>query len=500
MGDSMPHQYRQPLYCAAQVREIDRRMIAEDETLGSFGLMQRAAMAAYDHLRQRWPGIQKLCVLCGVGNNAGDGYVMAALAACDKLEVQLVAVRDPDELRGDAAKAFEMAGEAGLEVTPWQAGLTLQGELIVDALLGVGLEGDVRGPLAAAIEAINTSGLPVLAVDVPSGLSASSGAVQGVAVRADVTLTFIADKFGLYSGDATDHVGERVFCSLGAEASRYEDIEPIAELLDETVIAEALPRRRRGSHKGDFGHVVVIGGAPGFGGAALLASQAAARLGAGKVSLVTAEEHVSASLMRTPEVMARGVRGVSDVAPLLASADVLAIGPGLGQGAWGQGLLQAALESGKPLVLDADALNLLARYWPQEKRDDWILTPHPGEAARLLDLHGREIQTDRLAAVRELQRQRGGVMVLKGAGSLIACPLRVAVCPYGNPGMASGGMGDVLSGILAALVAQGLDLKMAAHVGVTLHARAADMAAEAGGERGLLAGDLAFYARTLANP
>lgn len=490
------------LYLADQVREFDRRTIAEigGDGANGFELMQRAATAAYEVLRHHWPRARRLSVLCGSGNNAGDGYVIAALAARDGFDVQLIAVRDPADLKDDAARAFEMARKVGLEATAWQGDLILSSEVIVDALLGTGLGGEVREPYRSVIETINASRLPVLAVDIPSGLSADTGALLGVAVEASVTVTFIADKFGLHTGAAAEHVGELIFEPLGVDPARHDDLAPVAERLYASIVARALPPRRHGSHKGDFGHVLVIGGAPGFGGAALLASQAAARLGAGKVSLATAPEHVSASLTRTPEIMARGVRGVPDVAPLLSGADVIVIGPGLGQGAWGQGLLQAALEAGKPLVIDADGLNLLVTHWPDEWRDDWLLTPHPGEAARLLGIGGGEVQADRLSAIRELRRRWGGVAVLKGAGSLIAGPRGVGVCPYGNPGMASGGMGDVLSGLLGALIAQGLELETAARVGVVLHAQAADAAARESGERGLLAGDLACYARSLANP
>ncbi|MBZ9557430.1 MULTISPECIES: NAD(P)H-hydrate dehydratase [unclassified Modicisalibacter] len=491
------------LYLADQVREIDRRVIAAsaepgDEAAG-FALMRRAARAAYAELRRRWPEARRLSVLCGAGNNAGDGYVIAALAAGEGLAVQLLAVREPEALKGEAALAHETATLAGLRAEPWRPGTPLNGDVVVDALLGTGLGGEVREPYAAAIDAINASGRPVLAVDIPSGLAADSGAVLGRAVQADLTVTFIADKLGLHTGRAPDHVGELMFRGLGSRAEAMRDLRPVAELLEAAIVAEMLPPRPRSSHKGDFGHVLVLGGAPGFGGAALLASQTAARLGAGKVSLATAPEHVSASLTRTPEVMARGVRGVSDARGLIEAADVIVVGPGLGQDAWGQGLFQAALEAGKPLVVDADALNLLVTHWPEVRRDDWILTPHPGEAGRLLGLGGAEIQADRLAAVRQLQAARGGTVLLKGAGSLVAGPAGIGVCSYGNPGMASGGMGDVLSGLLGALVAQGLSPETAARVGVVLHARAADRAADEHGERGLLAGDLASYARILVN-
>ena len=496
----MSRGYRHPLYLADQVREIDRRTIDSQEAGDGFALMQRAALAAYQQLRQRWPQARHVCVVCGAGNNAGDGYVIAALAARDGLDVSLIAVRSPDELKGDAARAHAMAQAESLQARPWQDAMPLSGDVVVDALLGTGLGGDVREPFASAIAAINASGLPVLAVDVPSGLSADTGRVLGKAVEADLTVTFIADKFGLHTGKAADHVGRVVYCGLGIEPQAQADIEPPAELLDAGLIHEALPPRRRTSHKGNFGHLLVIGGAPGFGGAALLASEAGARLGAGKISLATAPENVGASLIRTPEIMARGVRGVSDARPLIDMADVIVVGPGLGKDAWGQAMLQAALDAGKPLVIDADGLNLLALCWPDLQRDDWLLTPHPGEAGRLLDSSGGEVESDRLSAVRDLRQRRHGTIVLKGAGTLVAGATGIGVCPYGNPGMASGGTGDVLSGMLGALIAQGLSMEQAGRVGVTLHALAGDRAAEREGERGLLAGDLASYARMLMNP
>ena len=249
-----------------------------------------------------------------------------------------------------------------------------------------------------------------------------------------------------------------------------------------------------------MGHLLVLGGASGMGGASLIASQVAARLGAGKVSLATAPEHVTASLVRCPEVMAHGVRGVADLGELTDQCSALVVGPGLGQGAWGQAMLQSALASSYPLVVDADGLNLLARHWPDMKREDWVLTPHPGEAARLLNISTAEVQADRPAAVRELQRQRGGSVILKGAGTLIAGPSGLVVCPYGNPGMASGGMGDALSGMLGALLAQGYDIEQSAWLATLVHALAGDKAASEHGERGLLASDLASYARRLINP
>ncbi|MCE8018223.1 NAD(P)H-hydrate dehydratase [Halomonas sp. MCCC 1A17488] len=487
-----------PLYRADQVRELDRRTIAAG--IEGFALMQRAATAAWQSLRASWPGVKRISVLCGGGNNGGDGHVLAALAAVAGVEVQRIALKPPKTLDGDAARAAEMATAAGVGLEPWRKGIAFSGEVIVDALLGTGLTGEVRGEFREAIEAINASGLPVLAIDIPSGLAADTGAELGVAVRATRTVTFIGDKVGLHTGRAPARTGEVHFRALGVEARRHADLVPTAELLDKALLEVWLPPRSRDAHKGAMGHVLVLGGAPGFGGAALLASEAAARLGAGKISLATAPEHVTACLTYRPEVMVHGLRGAAELGELTEKADVLAVGPGLGQGAWGQGMLQAALAASTPLVVDADGLNLLASHFPGQRRDDWILTPHPGEAARLLGCSAAEVEADRPAAARELQRRYGGVVVLKGAGSLVAGPDGMAVCPYGNPGMASGGMGDVLTGILGALLAQGLAGPVAARLGVMVHAMAADMAVRDAGERGLLAADLASYARIIVNP
>lgn len=494
-----------PLYKAAQVRELDRRTIAGG--IDGFALMQRAASSAWHSFRSRWPQARSLTVMCGNGNNGGDGHVFAALAMQSGLKVQRVTLKPLDALSGDAARAAQLATSAGVGCEEWHAGTELSGEVIVDALLGTGLTGEVEGRFKRAIEMINAAHRPVLAIDIPSGLVADTGAVPGVAVKAACTVTFIGDKIGLHTGDAPAYTGEIDFRPLGVKAQAYFDIPATAWRLDDSLLADAFVPRLRTSHKGDMGHVLVMGGAPGFGGAALLACQAAARLGAGKVSLATAPEHVVASLVRCPEVMAHGIRGGAEASELPKSADVVVVGPGLGQAAWGQAVLQSALQSNAPLVVDADGLNLLARQWPDVRRDNWILTPHPGEAARLLNCSVADIQADRPVAVQALQRARGGVVILKGAGSLIAGPSGLVVCPYGNPGMASGGMGDALSGMLGALVAQRgalvaqySGMELSAWLATMVHALAADRAAEQEGERGLLASDLASYARKLINP
>ncbi|GAA3897936.1 bifunctional ADP-dependent NAD(P)H-hydrate dehydratase/NAD(P)H-hydrate epimerase [Halomonas cibimaris] len=487
-----------PLYTARQVRELDRRTVAAD--IAGFALMQRAAASAWRCLGERWPRARSLSVLCGGGNNGGDGYVIAALAAQAGLQVQCLALKPIAELTGDVARAAALAAAAGVDGKAWEDDTRLTGEVIVDALLGTGLSGEVTGAYRQAIATVNRAGRPVLAVDIPSGLAADTGARLGCAVRADATITFIGDKLGLHTGRAPEHTGEVTFCPLGVDAEAFDDIAPRGVLLHKSALSGAFGPRRRTAHKGDMGHLLVLGGAPGMGGAALIATQAAARLGAGKVSLATAPEHVSASLIRCPEVMACGVRGSADVAERVEQSDVIVAGPGIGCGAWGQAMLAAALESGRPLVLDADALNLLAERFTGERRDSWVLTPHPGEAGRLLGITAAEVEADRPAAALALRERYGGCAVLKGAGTLVAGPQGLAVCPYGNPGMASGGMGDALAGMLGSLAGQRGLSEQTVRLGVLVHALAADAAAAEHGERGLLAGDLASCARRLVNP
>lgn len=485
------------LYTAAQSRTLDRTAI-EQFGIPGFRLMQRAGHAAFAELLERWPGVRRLTIACGAGNNGGDGLIVAGLAWQQGIEVQLLVLTDDyaNHLHGEALAAWQWAEAVGVHPRRWQSGMELSGEVLVDALLGTGVKGVVQGELAALITQFNRSHRPVLALDIPSGLCGDTGSVLGVAVRADLTLTFIALKQGLLTHEGVDYCGELKFDALLLPDEVYEETSPSAFRTDRDDVAKLLPARRRSSHKGLFGHVLVIGGDHGMGGAALMAAEAAARSGAGLVSLATRPEHVTAALTRAPEVMTSGVNSGQDLQPLLERPDVLVVGPGLGQSAWADQLLQKALASGKPLVLDADALNLLQqRQYPQRGRHDWILTPHPGEAARLLGREVAAVQCDRFSAIRDLQCEMGGTVVLKGAGSLSFDGDGMHLCSAGNPGMACGGMGDVLSGIIGALRAQRLSAIDAARAGVYVHARAADLCALEQGERGLLATDLVTRVR-----
>ncbi|SFM42993.1 NAD(P)H-hydrate epimerase [Ectothiorhodospira mobilis] len=484
------------LYTADQVRELDRRAI-QGHGIPGYTLMQRAGAAALEVLDRMWPRGRVLAVVCGPGNNGGDGYVLARLARAAGWEVRLAAVTDPGALQGDAARAWGDWRAAGGGVVSLDA--ALEGcDVIVDALLGTGLGRPVEGAMAEAILRINAAGVPVLSLDIPSGLGADTGAVLGRAVRARATVTFIGLKLGLFTGEGREHGGEVHFDALAVPAAVYAGMIPSATRADAAVLGR-LPRRRRSAHKGDFGHVLVVGGAPGMPGAVRMAAEAAARVGAGLVSVATHAGHAALIPLARPEVMAHGVTAPDDLDPLLERATVVAVGPGLGQGDWGRALLQRVLAWEGPRVLDADALNLLAGA-PQ-RRGDWVLTPHPGEAARLLGCTTARVQADRPAAAAALQARYGGVCVLKGSGTLVHDGRGLTVCTGGNPGMASGGMGDVLTGILAGGMAQGLAATPGetAVLGVCAHARAADMAAGEG-ERGLLASDLLNHLRGAVNP
>ena len=483
------------LYTAGQVRELDRRAIVE---LGIPGheLMTRAGHATLDALRALWPSAKSLTVLCGPGNNGGDGYVVARVARAQGLRVNTVAVADPRESSGDARRAYEEFAAAGGRHQTWTES-ALDTDVIVDAIFGTGLTREVTGEAAAILQAANASGRPLVAVDIPSGLHADTGAVLGVAARADLTVTFIGRKLGFYLGSGPDHVGRLVFDDLAVPPETYDRTAPTARLLGEADVALALPRRSRVAHKGSHGHVLVVGGGPGMPGAARLAGEAALRAGAGLVTLAVHPENAGIVAAR-PELMCVAVRNSSDLARALERASIVAVGPGLGQGDWSRELFDAVLDCGLPLVVDADALNLLAER--PRRSDRWVLTPHPGEAARLLGSTSVSVQADRLAAARSLQERFGGQCVLKGAGSIVqSAGATPCICDRGNPGMAAGGMGDVLTGVIAGIAAQCGDLARAARAGVFVHAQAGDLAARRG-ERGLLAGDLLEQVRSCVNP
>ncbi len=482
------------LYTVNQVRAMDQYAI---NVVGIAGieLMERAGQCAFNLLLKVWPHARQIAVFCGSGNNGGDGYVIARLAMQQGIDVKLIALSAIENLTGDALTAARGYLDAGGVFSQRHDQSWLDCDVVVDSLLGTGLDRQVGGGYKPVIEAMNASQIPVLAVDIPSGLHAERGCVMGVAVQAQQTATFIGLKQGLFTGQATDYCGDIHYYSLDVPDAVLQLEQPSALCFEPQL--PLLPARKPNTHKGHFGHVLLIGGEIGYSGAIRLAAQAALRSGAGLVSIATREHHAAWLSMAQPEIMSHAVESAEQLQSLLNKATLVVIGPGLGKSEWARQLLDAVLETELPIVIDADGLNLAAecRF---THRDNCVFTPHPGEAGRLLNMSSHAVQNDRFDAIKQLQANYAGTVVLKGAGTLVYDGVVITVNKSGNPGMATGGMGDVLSGIIAGLMAQGQGLADAARNGVWLHGIAADLAAESG-QRGLLASDLFPFMRKLVN-
>lgn len=487
-----------PLFAIEALRRLEQRGRAGHGG-DAFALMRAAGQAGWQCVLTHWPHARRIVVACGPGDNGGDGYMLARHACEAGREVCVVRLQAPSSaLARQACQAYLEAGGRIIDAQDAQA--LRDADLVVDALFGIGLSRAPDAQAAALIAQLSRQPAPILALDVPSGVQADTGSAPGVAIVATRTLQFIARHRGLRTGAALDHAGELALAPLGLPASAFAGIEPAAQAYRPDALSGFFPLRARDAHKGRHGHVLCVGGDDGSGGAILLAADAALHCGAGLASVATRAAHVPAVLARRPEAMAHAVDDPVSLAGLLQRATVIAIGPGLGQAAWGRALMAQVLACGMPRVFDADALNLLAAA-PAVLRADDIVTPHPGEAARLLGIPIAEVQRDRFAAAQRLCERLGAHVVLKGAGTLVASPgATPAVICAGNPGMAVGGMGDVLTGCIAALRAQGLPSREAAVAGALLHAAAGDAAARDEGERGLLPSDVLPRLRRLANP
>lgn len=486
------------LYSAEAVALLDR--IAIDECgIPGYTLMRRAGQAVMDALARYYPDAKSVLVLCGAGNNAGDGYVVARLAQAHGLAVRVVSMIDPRRLKGDAGQAWQHWKECG-PTERYKGDFAVDADVIVDALLGTGLTRDVEDDWKALIKAINASAVPVIAVDIPSGLGADTGAIYGAAIDASHTISFIGLKKGMFTGSGKACCGEISFDNLGLPEQVYDAVPPDAELLCYPS-QWALQRRRHDTHKGKNGHVLIIGGNHGMPGAVVLAARAALRAGAGLVSVVTRQDHIAAVAAACPETMVHGSRNGEISSALLDRSDYIAIGCGLGQDAWAQRLLYLSLDSTIPMVVDADALNLMASKDYLSLTEECIITPHPGEASRCLSLTKRDIQYDRFQAAELLRQKCNAHIVLKGSGTIIQQNGVPRVCFFGNPAMATAGMGDVLTGMMASMAAQqivlGGDLDRAVIAAVCLHALAGDLAAQ-GDDRGMMASDVIEHIRQAA--
>lgn len=477
-----------PILLPEDIRRVEAAAFAQDPPAP---LMERAGLAAAELARERLDDGQRVLVLAGPGNNGGDAFIVARHLAAWWHTVEVLFTGDAARLPADAAAALARWREAGGTLrTDWPG---VRPDLIIDGLFGIGLARDLSGMHADLIARANASGVPILALDVPSGLDATTGAVHGTAIRATDTATFIALKPGLLTLDGPDHAGRVHVCPLGLDLSAAGGG---AQIEDDTV-ADVVPPRRRNSHKGSHGDLWIVGGAPGMAGAALLAARAGLLLGAGRVLVGMQERSLALDPMH-PELMLRA--GVDD--PELARAACIVVGPGLGTSASAAAALDACLARPVPVVIDADALNLIAADPAFANRmaaraAPAVMTPHPAEAGRLLGTGTAGVQADRLRGALELARRFRSHVVLKGVGSLCAAPDgRWWINTSGNPGLAAAGMGDVLAGIVGAFIAQGAAPDLALRAAVHLHGLAADRLRETlGGEPGMTASEVTLAAR-----
>ena len=492
------HSPKHQLYTAAQIRSIEARamqpIVRQGMGINGYTLMQRAGQAAFEQMLHRWPESRAVSVICGKGNNAGDGYIVARLAYQFGMRVQLIALNNPEQLQGDARTAFEDFVAVGGAVSP--ADQAIEHGVVVDALLGTGFRLPLRDAYADMIHRINETAAGVLALDLPSGVDPDTGAVSrgqggGLAVQASMTVSFIGRKIGLYTGAGKAFVGDLRVAELGIpDISRSVPIE--TSLL--TWQHERLPAISLQAHKHQRGKVVIVGGDLGMGGAVLMAAEAALRCGAGLVSVVTQSEHRSALLARVPEAMF--VDPESTALPeILGAADFIVIGPGLGRRAWGGGLFTVVAAAATPKLVDADGLYWLAKS-DKSPAHDLFITPHSGEAAKLLGVDVPAIEADRLKAGSQLAQHYACNVVVKGPGSVVVTQEGTQICAHGGPAMATAGMGDVLSGICAGLLAplyasgdQGEVCEQFSQA-IALHSASADLAAQLLGPRSVMATDV----------
>ncbi|MFT5277956.1 MAG: hydroxyethylthiazole kinase-like uncharacterized protein yjeF [Glaciecola sp.] len=487
----------QKLYRADQVKHLELQAAAK-MGLTKFELMQRAGKAVFERCVSLMPNTETYLILVGVGNNAGDGYIAALNAANAGKTVILCAIEPEREVKGDVARAQKAWIDNGGKVQAFENKLLTQCDLIIDALLGIGIAGIIRNEFADVIDAINASSVPVVSVDIPSGLDADTGESLGRCIQADITITFIGIKLGLTTGAGKQSCGQLIFEDLGIGKAFADIARSDASALDMAHFKGLAPRPVH-SHKGSYGRLLCVGGNVGMAGAIRLSAEAALRSGTGLVKVYTNEGSKVQISAGRPEIMVTS----SDLDQALAWATCIVIGPGLGQDDWSKATYDTVLHfcqnNPKPMVIDADALNIMASTASFVTIPDCVMTPHSGEAARLLSVSVEEVEDNRFIFARQVAERYHATCVLKGAGTIIDNEQNAWVCRHGNPGMATAGMGDVLTGIIGSLLAQGVETNLACQYGVSLHAKAGDIVAQKHGQRGMLASDLFDTVRMLIN-
>jgi len=471
------------LYDKKSVIAIEQLAIT-DFNMSNAYLQQKAVQASVDQLLENFPDAKKIAVFCGVGNNANDGLQIA----------------DQLKLLGFSVQVIKAVN--------WTKDPQIDADVIVDALFGIGINRNITGVWEQIINQINDSHIPILSIDIPSGLDPNTGKVLGVAVKANITITFVGLKKGLFTGKGRDYSGEIKFNNLGLPVEVYKDSICNVVRLTNNSFKDILPKRAQSAHKGDFGKLLIMGGKDGMQGAALLAGTAALRTGTGIVHVLSNSTHPGSINFICPEIQWHNFSEIKQLKDLLAKSTVLLLGPGLGNDKYSKIFFDEAMQSDLPLVLDADGLNMLSEKFNNnfKIRKNWILTPHSMEAARLLNTDVATVEADRFAAIEQLSHKYKATVILKGSGTLIKIYQEntnmehnpIYLCDLGNPGMATAGMGDVLAGVIAAFVAQRLTLKDACKLGVFVHALAGDLAAKEG-QVGTLASDLFGFIRKIIN-
>ncbi|WP_420022062.1 bifunctional ADP-dependent NAD(P)H-hydrate dehydratase/NAD(P)H-hydrate epimerase [Candidatus Pantoea edessiphila] len=463
-----------------------------------YEIMLRAGNAICNHISKYWPDAINWLFLCGHGNNGGDGYVAARIAKISGKKVTLISYSNEiKDLSREAQIAYNEWISIGGKIHEVDAKWPDKIDIIIDALLGTGINRVPNSAYSSLIKKANLHSAPILSVDIPSGLFASNGNVLGNAIYASHTLSFITLKPGQLIGKARDFIGELHYIDLGLSSFFLNKKAPILRF-DSSCLSYWLKPRRPTSHKGDYGKLLFIGGNIGTAGAIFMAAEAALRTGAGLVKLLTYKENIAPIVGTRPEIMIDDIKNEYVLKESLLWADIIIIGPGLGNNNLAKDILNKVSLSKKPMIWDADALNFLSTT--KDKCCNRIITPHSGEASRLLNCSLDEIEKDRLYTARCLSNQYGGIVVLKGAGTIIVEEGKIAIADVGNAGMASGGMGDILTGIIAALVGQQLTLFDAACAGCIVHGTAADELASNRGLRGILATDLFKILWKFINP
>jgi NAD(P)H-hydrate epimerase len=490
------------VYNTEQSRSIDQAIINQT-SINSFELMQQAAQAVFRVIIKTFSQIKSLVVFCGSGNNAGDGYVLATIAKQHGFDVSVIAITAKDKLRADAHKAYMLAEKAQITIEPYTQQL-LTADLIVDALLGTGINGELRPPFAEVINYINASNIPVCAIDVPSGLSTDTGMATPIAVEATITICILSLKQGLLTAMAKDHTGRLIFADLDITATDY--LQPSSNRLDASNFTNIIHTRKHYSHKGTYGHLLISGGNHGMAGAVIMAAEAAICSGSGLVTVLTQPEHITALALRRPEI----ITATSIQEDTLITKQAIVLGPGLGKDSWALQLFKQIIAKAKaPLVIDADALTLLSDNLQilANYTGEIVLTPHPKEMSRILNISTNEINNNRFDAIKKLytmletiaSKSKSIVIVLKGSGTIVYDGTEISICTAGNPGMATAGMGDVLSGVIGSLLATGITASIATKIAVLCHSQAADELATSQGYIGMLATEIIPIIRSQLN-